>query len=468
MSILSGRFILFFILFFCLYVSLPKKSRVLLLTAGCVFVYAFSGAFAFCVLSAVILWSYCGGRQIAGHKKRGVYLLFFSGLLCLLAVLKALNIVFGTPLPAGASFYILTAAGYLTAVYNGRVREEKGLLPFISYVSFFPAVFSGPIGQADVLLPQLKSDDEPADSEDLLYRGFFRFLWGAFVKLFVANRLAPAVGYIFDAAGYYTGIYHLTAALLFSVQLYADFSSYSDMAIGLAMMLGIRIPENFRNPFLAVSLKELWTRWHISLNRWLTDNLYIPLGGSRFGSTRTALNLILVFFFSGLWHGEGMHFVVWGLYNAALMLIGIWTEPARAALRAKYHLNTKSWYAWLRRGIVFFLFSMAFIFFRASSIEGGIVMTKGILMLRPHELSGFYPQQLFGKSTPAFLWALFFIVLFFFVQYLRREDGALFRRVRRLHQALQIILCAILVILCVFAACKDLTTMNTQFIYSQF
>ena len=470
MSIISGRFLLFFILFFLLWHFLPGKSRPALLLAGSLLFYLSAGPFAFSLLLCVILWSYLGGHLLAKKKSRGTYLLFFAGLLLLLLALKIRNMATGAPLPVGASFYILTAAGYLTAVYRQKIEYEKGFLYYAPFVSFFPSLLSGPIGQADVLLPQLHRavGTEAVPEEDLLYRGFYRFLWGMFIKLFVANRLAPAVGYIFDAAGYYSGLYHLFAAFLFSVQLYADFSAYSDMAIGLAMMLHIRLPENFRNPFLSVSLKELWTRWHISLNRWLADNLYIPLGGNRLGETRTVCNLLIVFFFSGLWHGEGVHFIVWGLYNALLMLIGMWTEPFRAAIRKKCGLDTKAWYRWVRRGIVFFLFSMAFIFFRADSVAGGLFMTRGILSIRPQELIGFYPQQLFDKSNASFLFSMAMIGLFFIVQYLRSREDLLFQKIRNTPRAAQILLSAALVILLVFAACADLTTLNTQFIYSKF
>ncbi len=289
-----------------------------------------------------------------------------------------------------------------------------------------------------------------------------------YVKLFVANRLSPAVDYIYNQAGFYTGIYYLTAAILFALQLYADFASYSDMAIGIAGMLGIEVPKNFNNPFLSVNLAELWNRWHVSLNNWFIDNVYIPLGGSRKGKVRKYLNAFLIFALSGLWHGQGVHFLVWGVYNGILMIIGQLTEPWRSALRVKLHLENNAVLRWFRRLIVFLLFSMTFIFFRADTTATGIMMTKRIFGIRPSDLSGFYPQQMFGKDNAQFIAAALLTLLFLLVQYLRsRADGNL-ARARRLPEAVQILTAACILTACVFALCASATTLNTQFVYYNF
>ncbi len=495
MNILSGSFLLLFILVFAACALCPRRYRFwVLFAAGLVF-YTLGQGVSVAALLLCWIWTYAGGLCIAAGRdekmRRSMYRLFFLGNLGFLALAKVLDLINGTDsafvLPVGMSFYVFQTCTYLGDVYRGKLKPERNPIRYGAFAAFFPTLLSGPITRSRDFLPQLlKEPDRTPEGErreyELRLHGLTLFLWGMAVKLFVSNRLSPAVAYIFDQAGFFTGIYCLMAAMLFSLQLYADFASYSDMAIGLAAMLGYKLPRNFDNPFLAVNLTQLWNRWHVTLNDWFIENVYIPLGGSRKGRARKYLNEMAVFLVSGLWHGQGLHFLFWGIYNGALMILGQWTEPVRVRLRAKLRLTDSRILVWIRRLMVFLLFSMTFIFFRADSVGVGLMMTGKILRIRPSDLIGFYPQQLFGKDNVNFAVSLLLAAVFLIVQYLRSDDmprlfrgrnGAPLRErsmelLHRMPAAAFRCLLAFLLAASVFALCGSATTLNTSFIYYAF
>ncbi|OUN02467.1 hypothetical protein B5G43_16205 [Flavonifractor sp. An92] len=221
--------------------------------------------------------------------------------------------------------------------------------------------------RAPQLLPQLK--ELPPVTWDGLREGLFRFLWGAFKKLVLADRLAILVNLVFGAPGEFGRLQVLLAAFAFSLQIYCDFSAYSDMALGAARAMGFTLMENFRAPYFARSIQEFWRRWHISLSSWFRDYLYIPLGGSRRGTGRKYLNLLIVFAVSGLWHGAALTFLVWGLLNGVYQVIGAITAPVRSRIRSAVGLKdgrkvTTLW----QMGITFLLATSAWVFFQAPSL----------------------------------------------------------------------------------------------------
>ncbi len=449
------------------------------------------------LLLLVTVWTYSGGLLISlvladgrGDLRGGrrLYAIFFAGNILFLAAFKFANLRFDALMPVGMSFYVFQSSTYLTDVYRKGMAPEKNFIRYAAFVTFFPTLLSGPIQKSREFLPMLREGNDESGmlfgggdgggraGDNLAVRGFALFLWGMFVKLFVANRLSSAADYIFNYIPYYSGIYYLSAAVCFSLQLYADFSAYSDMAAGTAAMLGFPLRRNFDNPFMSVTLAELWNRWHVSLNEWLIENIYIPLGGSRKGKARKYLNEMTVFLCSGLWHGQGLHFAVWGIYNGALMIIGQVTADLRRKLRGFLRIREDApALMWLRRLIVFFLFSMTFIFFRADTVTGGVQMTKGILTIRPGDFAGFYPQQMFGKSNAQFIAAGLLTLLFLLVQYLRsKEAAAAGHHPSRggyffdLPEKLQRVLLAAVLAACIFALCKETAVLNTKFVYYNF
>ncbi len=229
--------------------------------------------------------------------------------------LTPLNII----LPVGISFYTFQSLSYTLDVYFKKMNPTKNILNYLAFVSFFPQLVAGPIERASKLLPQfetLKKFDYHATRTGLLLIAF-----GLFKKLMIADRVAVFVNQTYDNPGSAGGMAMLVGVLFFAVQLYLDFSAYSDIAIGTARILGFQLSTNFSRPYLAKSFSDFWKRWHITLSSWFRDYIYIPLGGNRNTYSRTVTNTLIVFFLSGLWHGASWNFVIWGLLNGLFLIV---------------------------------------------------------------------------------------------------------------------------------------------------
>ena len=385
MNYTSFTFLLFFAVVFWARYRLPAAwQRGMLLCANYVF-YLWAGPRLGLYLAAETVIAYGAGRLVAassGRKRRlwlaaGVVPLFtcllilkYLGFFCSLALgLAGKDGIAGWQLvlPVGISFYTFSLTGYLFDVYKGRLEAEKSFLTFAVFASFFPSILSGPINRARELLPQLK---EPAAfCPEKIRGGLARFVWGAGKKLVTADLLAAAVNGVWADPGSFSGPALALAAGLYALQIYFDFSAYSDMAIGVGRMLGFTLPENFLAPYFTTSVQEFWKTWHISLTSWFREYLYFPLGGSRKGKWKTDRNILIVFAVSGLWHGAAMTFVVWGLLNGVYQVVGRRTLPARQALCRRLGLSRESRIARLWQGLVTFgLISVSWIFFRSETL----------------------------------------------------------------------------------------------------
>ena len=223
-------------------------------------------------------------------------------------------------LPVGISFYTFQALSYSIDIYRGKIEPTKDIVAFFAFISFFPQLVAGPIERASSLLPQFLKKRE--FDYDTAMEGMRQILWGLFKKLLIANNCAYAVDSVFylHSRTPIPGSDLLLAAILFSFQIYADFSGYSDIAIGTAKLFGIKLSRNFNNPYFSRNVSEFWRRWHISLMSWFRDYVYTPLGGNQRSKLRTIINVFVVFLLSGMWHGANWTFIVWGLYHAALFL----------------------------------------------------------------------------------------------------------------------------------------------------
>lgn len=286
------------------------------------------------------------------------------------AGLASIGLQFAMPglnwaIPVGISFFTFQAVGYLLEVYHGRVKAEKNLLDYVLFVSFFPQVTSGPISTLDELMPQIKATHK-FDYEQGK-QGLKQLLWGMFIKLVIADRLGLFVDTVFANYIHYSGATCFVASVFYTLQIYCDFAGYSLMAIGIARTLGFNLIDNFRRPYLAVSITDFWKRWHISLTRWLTRQVYIPLGGSRCSKARTYWNIFVTFLVSGIWHGANWTFVFWGVIHSALQII------EKALGWQKY--EGKNWTARIVRiGITFLLVNFAWVFFRMPNISDAFAM----------------------------------------------------------------------------------------------
>jgi alginate O-acetyltransferase complex protein AlgI len=287
--------------------------------------------------------------------------------------LSSLHIPYALPspgllLPVGISFYILQSMSYTIDFYRGNIEKETSFVRYATFVSFFPQLVAGPIERARNLLPQLHK--KPAISIRDITDGLSLFVVGFFKKVALADYLALYVDKVYDAPGQFQSSALVLATILFSWQIYFDFSGYTDMARGLARMMGFRLMLNFNNPYLATSLGEFWTRWHISLSSWFKDYVYIPLGGNRKGKFNTYRNMFLTMIISGLWHGAAWTFIIWGLVHA------LGRFCTRELERTSFYQEKIPKLA--KQLSVYLFVTFTWIFFRAGNITDAWVILKRI------------------------------------------------------------------------------------------
>lgn len=370
-----------------LFFLLPVKWRpaVLLLVS-----YAYCAWIGMGTLLVLVFVSFCtwiAGKAIEKaleKKKKSKGKVFLAITVCfyvfMLCFYKYLPYCFPLPgmdwqMPVGLSFYLFQAIGYLIDIYKGTSRAERKFLNLGLYLAFFPKLVSGPIEREREFLPQIKA----LSSVKLRNRGrmstaFTYMLWGYFMKLVVADRLAVIVNQIFGNPEAFDSFWLLLGVLFYTLQIYCDFAGYSYIAMGCAGIFGIKLMNNFNVPYLAVSISDFWHRWHISLSTWLRDYLYIPLGGSRKGTARKCINTVIVFLVCGMWHGAGLNFIVWGLLHGIYSVI--------EALGRKQGFKVKG-----GRMITFMAVAFAWIFFRAGSFQ------IAVLYIVEMFTSGIHPEN---------------------------------------------------------------------------
>ncbi len=399
MSFTSLGYIIFLIITAFLCYKLKLKGRnVLLLLANYGF-YTLYGTEHLPFLLGSTLFTFFAAKLIAASegKKRKSYLIAALVInLGLLFVFKYLGFsvqilqralsTFGIDaslslpeliLPAGISFFVFQTTGYLMDVYRKKQPPEKNFIDYALFASFFPALISGPIQRAGDMLPQYKKK-QPFSYENVK-DGALQFVWGTFKKMVIADPLAVFVNTVYAQSEGFSGFQLAAAAVFYSIQIYCDFSAYSDMAIGSAKVMGISLPKNFDNPYFSASMQEFWRRWHISLSTWFRDYLYIPLGGNRKGKWRLYLNIIIVFFVSGLWHGAASTFIVWGLLHGLYQVIGKMTEKYRDKLKKTLGVSEESKLLHaFRVAFTFILVTLAWVFFRAASVSQALSILGGI------------------------------------------------------------------------------------------
>jgi D-alanyl-lipoteichoic acid acyltransferase DltB (MBOAT superfamily) len=269
-------------------------------------------------------------------------------------------------LPIGISFYTFQKISYVVDVYHGKLEAEKHFGIFAVYSCFFPQLVAGPIERAQHLLPQFYTKHE--FSYDLAVSGLRLIFWGLFKKIVVADRLAILVKAVYADPRSYPGLPLVIATIFFGIQIYCDFSGYTDIAIGSARLLGFDLMKNFRQPYFSSSIPEFWRRWHISLSSWFRDYVYIPLGGNRVTKWRWYYNLFITFFISGLWHGASWTFAAWGALHGCFMVLDSAFAPAREWLRSRFKgLVLQTGFEWVNIALTFSLVTIAWIPFRSGN-----------------------------------------------------------------------------------------------------
>lgn len=395
----SIKYLIFLAVTLILYFVIPKKYRwIVLLVGSYAFYIIYDWRFIF-LLVGITLLTYGGALLIDKFKERIALkrlfliltLVLSIGVLVFFKYLGFLNDIFNrivtsfnpaNPtwslsiiLPIGISFYIFQTTGYVIDVYRGE-EAEKHLGYYALFASFFCTLLAGPISRRKDLLPQLKAE-HPLNSVDFAEASRY-LLVGYFKKIAVADVIGIFVAYVYAHLGEINGLTILVATVMFAFQIYCDFSGYSDIAVGSAKLFGINLTENFKEPYKATSIKDFWNRWHLSLSTWFRDYIYFPMGGSRVNKFRWAINIMVVFLVSGLWHGANWTFIVWGALHGALQIIGRFTLPYRNKLLMKMKLNPESTFIRCLRIVgVFLLVDFCWIFFVSHSIsDAGLAITK--------------------------------------------------------------------------------------------
>ncbi|MEE4196373.1 MAG: MBOAT family O-acyltransferase [Bacteroidales bacterium] len=282
-------------------------------------------------------------------------------------------------LPVGISFYTFQTISYTVDVYRGKVKPVRNIIDFGFYVSFFPQLVAGPIVRAAEFIPQLYQKFKLTRQE--FGHAVFLILSGLLKKMLISDYISiNFVDRVFESPGSFTGFENLMAVYGYSIQIYCDFSGYTDIAIGIALLLGFRLPVNFNSPYKALNITDFWRRWHISLSSWLRDYLYIPLGGNRKGKVRTYLNIMITMLLGGLWHGANIRFVIWGgLHGIGLVIHKLWMKMNLSL--SKYYTTQSSstiFYRFISVFTTFHLVTFAWIFFRAKNMDDALTIIRQI------------------------------------------------------------------------------------------
>lgn len=413
----SWQFLLFFPVVILIYYLFPTRFRkVWLVVASYYFYMCWDAKYAILILLTTVI-TYLSGILLFGidthsysKKKKLVYrriivivsfasnlgiLFFFKYFEWLIDNLnllfsKDVSLPFSIVLPVGISFYTFQALSYTVDVYRGEITAEKKFINYALFVSFFPQLVAGPIERSKNLLSQL--DCNKGFDYDNAKNGLLLMLWGFFEKIVIADKAAMFVDSVYnDYAEQYGSVIAL-ATIMFAIQIYCDFGGYSHIAIGAAKVLNVKLMDNFRQPYLALSIHDFWNRWHISLSSWFRDYLYIPMGGNRHGKICKYRNLFVTFLASGLWHGASWHFVFWGMIHGLYQILSDLLSPLSEIVRENISIKRDCFsYILFRRLVTFVLVDFAWLFFRANSMSDAIILIKKMIF-------EFHPSGIVAES----------------------------------------------------------------------
>ena len=410
MTLTSSAFFAFFLIVFLLSVVISVRWRWLfLLISSYVFYASWRPEYFFLLLftTGITYWAALQMEKGESRKTRHFYLtVSLITILGFLFVFKYYNfffayfaravgiagIRFNSPVinlvaPIGISFYSLQIIGYCLDVYRGTQPAEKHIGKYALFVSFFPQVISGPIARSGKLLPQFSKLNQ-FDQERVTI-GIHKIMWGVFLKVVIADRLTPVVEKVFAEPGSYQGLTVLVAIYCYSFQLYCDFAGYSNIAIGLAKILGYDLLENFNSPYLSKDIAEFWNRWHISFSTWLRDYIFYPVSRSMRKVwpkskvlARMFLPAVITMLVSGLWHGAGLNFIIWGMIHGGFLFLSVWTDGFRGKLFSKGIFKRFAFLGdWLQILVTFNIVSFAWVFFRTENRVIAMDFIKSVFVL---------------------------------------------------------------------------------------
>ena len=472
----SFHFVFFFIVVTTLYFLLPHRFRWFLLLAGsCYFYMAFIPVYIL-ILGFTIVIDYFAGiwlEKTEGKKRKYFLIASLIANVGVLAIFKYYNFLNGNLsallnsfgytnsvpnlrliLPIGLSFHTFQAMSYTIEVYRGNQKAERHFGIYALYVMFFPQLVAGPIERPQNLIHQFY--EKHYFEYERVVEGLKLMLWGLFMKIVIADRLAIYVNAVYNNASMHSGLTLLLATVFFAFQIYCDFAGYSNIAIGTARVLGFKLMMNFNRPYFSISISEFWKRWHISLSSWFKDYFYISLGGNRVSIPRWYINLFFVFVISGLWHGANWTFIIWGALNGFYLVFAIITKKWRNRLSQIIYLDRlPGLHKTLQILITFGLTCFAWIFFRANSTHEAFSIAKKIFTLNGPFYIGEWQQLLYGLSFISFL---------FFIEYRSEYHNPSPLPFKTNHWFKEQLAYAMLVVLILLVGVFD----GGQFIYFQF
>lgn len=431
----SIHFLFFFLFVTTSYFLLPYSKRwILLLASSCYFYMAFVPIYIL-ILGGTIIIDYFAGIWIENApknlKKRYLIVSLIANI-GVLVVFKYYNFInenitfllkgfaLDNPipylqilLPIGLSFHTFQAMSYTIEVYRGKQKAEKHFGIYSLYVMFYPQLVAGPIERPQNILHQFR---EKFDfNYDRITSGLRLIVWGIFKKVVIADRLAVVVDHVFDHPSSFNSLSLFIASIFFTFQIFCDFSGYSDVAIGTARVMGFDLMKNFNFPYFSKSIKEFWSRWHISLSTWFKDYVYIPLGGNRTSKNKWYRNLLIIFLLSGIWHGANWTFIVWGAIHGIYLIIGIITNKSRTNILRILKLTNNKIVSLFSIIATFILVNFAWVFFRAKNIDTAIeyfVRFQSKFLNTIYELSvGNSILEDLGVSYSEFLFCIYLIII---------------------------------------------------------
>ena len=479
----SGLFMIMFAVFIVIYTLLRKMSiaRTLFVLAFSYYFYYKSSGFYFFLIAVVTCSDYFIAEIISKTQSRAgrKWLVALSLIidLGLLAYFKYTNFfgqmwseISGAPwhdlaifLPVGISFFTFQSLSYTIDVYRGKIQPVRNLLDYAFYVSFFPQLVAGPIVRASDFIPQMYRPI--VVTREMLGMGFWFVITGLFKKAVISDYISiNFVERVFDNPEQFTGLENLLGIYGYGLQIYCDFSGYSDMAIGLALLMGFRFNINFNNPYKAVSITDYWRRWHISLSTWLRDYIYISLGGNRKGKFRQYLNLFITMFLGGLWHGASINFVVWGAFHGvALVLHKMWMSLTKGL----EFFQSKIWNV-LMVFVTFNFVSFGWLFFRNSDLSLTAVINNndwgnmGVMLSQM--LTKFHPE-LFLKVVTNY-WQVFALIALGYT--LHFVPDSLSQSCKRAFVKMPVVFYALALLVLIVIITQVKTSEIQPFIYFQF
>ena len=475
----TGLFLMLFLGFTFIYMLLRRTRtlRLLFVTAFSYYFYYKSSGFYFALLAVVTLSDFLIARGIATLKNRGETTLTAQKWLVALSLVIDLGLLgyfkytnffagmwaqmvgsnfqpWDIFLPVGVSFFTFQSMSYVIDIYRGQLKPLPSLLDYAFYVSFFPQLVAGPIVRARDFAPQIRKTLEV--TSQMFAQGCYLIAIGLFKKAVISDYISlNFVDRIFDNPTLYSGVENLLGVYGYTLQIYCDFSGYSDMAIGIALMLGFRFPMNFNAPYRSESITDFWRRWHISLSTWIRDYIYISLGGNRKGKVRQYVNLIITMLLGGLWHGASLNFIAWGGMHGVALALHKWMREHIWHHDKTYH--SRGLRKVLAILLTFHFVAFCWIFFRNHTFEGSWLMIERIA-------TDFHPE-LFLQVVEGY-WIVFAMMLLGYLTHFipdRAQDWCI-----RLMERGSVVLCALLIAAVIYIVIQVKSSEIQPFIYFQF